>query len=104
MPEVVRSAGESTQTRERNELKRPSMYKVLLHNDHFTTMEFVVDILESIFHKTPVEAVQIMLRVHRQGLGLCGVYPREIAETKVVTVHKVAEDHGFPLKCSMERE
>lgn len=82
----------------------PSMYKVLLHNDDYTTMEFVVDILMSVFHKSVDEATQIMLNVHRQGVGLCGVYSYEIAETKVETVHTLARENGFPLRCSMEEE
>lgn len=82
----------------------PPLYKVLLHNDDYTTMEFVVEILVSVFHKTMEEATRIMLNVHRMGVGLCGLYPHEIAESKVeaVTVH--AKAHGFPLKASMERE
>jgi ATP-dependent Clp protease adaptor protein ClpS len=82
----------------------PSMYKVLLHNDDYTTMEFVVDILMSVFHRSVDEATQIMLNVHRQGVGLCGVYAYEIAETKVETVHTLARENGFPLRCSMEEE
>ncbi len=84
------------------ELKEPRQYKVLLHNDDYTTMEFVVHILKTVFHKSEREAVQIMLNVHRQGIGVCGIYPREIAETKVALVHKLARKEGFPLKCSME--
>jgi len=80
------------------------MYKVLLHNDHYTTMDFVVMILQEIFHKPEAEAIQIMLNVHKRGHGLCGVYPHEIAETKVATVHRKAERHGYPLQCSMEPE
>ena len=82
----------------------PSMYKVLLHNDHYTTMEFVVDILASVFNKPGAEAVRIMLNVHENGLGLAGVYASSIAETKVATVHDRARDQGFPLKCTMEPE
>ena len=88
----------------RRRIQPPSMYKVLLHNDHYTTMEFVVDILGSVFNKPGGEAVRIMLNVHENGLGLAGVYTSSIAETKVATVHERARDQGFPLKCTMERE
>ncbi len=84
------------------EVKEPRKYKVLLHNDDYTTMEFVVHILKTVFHKKEPEAVEIMLNVHKKGIGVCGIYPREIAETKVALVHKLARQEGFPLKCSME--
>lgn len=84
--------------------KKPPLYKVLLHNDHYTTMEFVVHILESVFRKSGAEAVRIMLNVHEHGVGVAGVYSAEIAETKVSTVESTAQDHGFPLRCSMEPE
>ena len=82
----------------------PPMYKVLLHNDDYTTMEFVVDVLIKIFGKSLEKATEIMLNVHRKGRGLCGIYTREIAETKVDTVHKLAREHGYPLKSTMEKE
>ncbi|HIJ54644.1 MAG TPA: ATP-dependent Clp protease adapter ClpS [Deltaproteobacteria bacterium] len=82
----------------------PPMYKVLLHNDNYTTMEFVVEILIYVFHKRVEEATRIMLNVHKQGVGICGAYPFEVAETKVDTVHLLAREKGFPLKCSMEKE
>jgi len=84
------------------ELKEPPKYKVLLHNDDYTTMDFVVDILMRVFHKNKEEAVAIMLNVHKKGVGVCGIYPAEIAETKVALVHKMARKKGFPLKCTME--
>jgi len=80
------------------------MYRVLLHNDDYTTMEFVVEILVHIFHKTIEDATRIMLNVHEKGIGVCGVYTFEVAETKVDTVHNIARDHGYPLKCSMEKD
>ncbi len=80
------------------------MYRVLLHNDDYTTMEFVVEVLVHIFHKTIEDATRIMLNVHEKGIGVCGVYTFEVAETKVDTVHSIARDHGFPLKCSMEKD
>lgn len=91
-------------SRTEKDVGEPAMYKVLLHNDDYTTMEFVVDVLMSIFHKSNDEATQIMLNVHHQGVGLCGIYVYEIAETKVETVHTLARENGFPLRCSMEEE
>ncbi len=85
-------------------LAEPPLYKVLLHNDDYTTMDFVVEILRTVFHKSNEKAVRIMLNVHHQGIGLCGLYPREIAESKVDLVERLARERGFPLKCSMERE
>ena len=88
----------------KDDVREPSMYKVLLHNDDYTTMEFVVEILMLVFNKTPEEAVRIMLNVHHKGVGICGVYTFEVSETKVNTVHSIARENGFPLKCSMEKE
>ena len=82
----------------------PPMYRVLLHNDDYTTMEFVVEILIYVFHKRVEEATRIMLNVHKKGIGICGTYPFEVAETKVDTVHLLAREKGFPLRCSMEKE
>ncbi len=85
-------------------LKYPKKYKVYLLNDDYTTMDFVIDILISIFHKTYEQAQDIMLEVHKKGRGMCGVYTHEIAETKVMQVLSKAKDHGFPLKATMEEE
>jgi ATP-dependent Clp protease adaptor protein ClpS len=82
----------------------PPMYKVILHNDDYTTMEFVVEILLTVFGKSLEKATQIMLNVHHKGKETCGVYSREIAETKVETVHHLASSKGFPLKSTMEKE
>jgi ATP-dependent Clp protease adaptor protein ClpS len=90
--------------RTRQETKKPELFKVFLLNDDYTTMEFVVEVLESIFHKAPAEAFQIMMSVHTQGKGLCGVYPHEVAETKVDSVVTSARENGFPLRASMEPE
>ncbi len=89
-----------------NELKLsfPPKYKVYLLNDDYTSMDFVIDILMSIFHKSYEEAEKIMLEVHKKDRGLCGVYTYEIAETKVMQVIKKAKDNGFPLKATMEEE
>lgn len=84
------------------ELDEPGMYQVVLHNDDYTTMEFVVYVLERVFNKSEAEANRIMLEVHRRGRGVCGVYPFEIAETKVAQVEKMAFKEGFPFKCTME--
>ena len=83
-------------------LSEPPKYRVLLHNDDYTTMEFVVQVLETVFNKTPSEAVQIMFNVHRTGIGVCGIYTFEVAETKVAMVHHLASRNNFPLKCTME--
>lgn len=83
-------------------LKPPPMFKVLLHNDDYTTMEFVVQILQAVFHRSHTEATQIMLHVHRNGVGVAGVYTYEVAETKVAVVDAMARRHEFPLKCTME--
>jgi ATP-dependent Clp protease adaptor protein ClpS len=77
---------------------------VLMHNDNYTTMEFVVLMLEAVFHKPAAEAERIMLQVHTNGIGICGVYTAEVAETKICVVHRHAREHGFPLMCTMEPE
>ena len=83
-------------------LKHPKKYNVYILNDDYTSMDFVVDILMSVFHKTYEEAENIMLEVHKKDEGLCGVFTHEIAETKVMHVHKRAREDGFPLKATME--
>jgi len=85
-------------------LKRPRLYKVILLNDDYTPMEFVVVLLERIFNKPRETAVQIMLHVHQKGMGVCGVYPRDVAESKVKQVMDFARDHQHPLQCTMEPE
>ncbi|MCK9240077.1 ATP-dependent Clp protease adapter ClpS [Desulfocurvus sp.] len=85
-----------------DEVREPRKYKVLLHNDDYTTMEFVVQVLCEVFRKTAAEATEIMLRVHHDGIGVCGVYTVEVAETKVAVVRQRAAREGFPLKCTME--
>ena len=94
---------ERVNSRTEDEVDEPSMYRVHLLNDDYTTMEFVVDILMSVFSKSVEDAYGIMLKVHREGIGLCGIYTLEVAETKLNTVHRLAQEDGFPLKCSMER-
>ena len=83
--------------------KKPELWRVILHNDDYTTMEFVIEVLESIFHRSPAEAHRIMMLVHTRGHGVCGAYPYELAETKVGLVHDRAKERGFPLRASMEQ-
>jgi ATP-dependent Clp protease adaptor protein ClpS len=85
-------------------VKYPKKYKVYLLNDDYTSMDFVIDILISIFHKSYEDAEKIMLEIHKKDRGLCGVYTHEIAETKVMQVTRKAKDSGFPLKATMEEE
>lgn len=91
-------------TRTKPRTQRPSMYKVLILNDDYTPMEFVVHVLERFFNKNREEATAIMLHVHRKGVGVCGVYPYEIAETKVNHVVDFARKHEHPLQCTLEKE
>lgn len=97
-----------TQTQEHDttlleeEIREPRMFRVLLHNDNYTSMEFVVNVLVDIFRKTLEDATAIMLAVHEQGVGQCGVYTFEIAESKAALVHQRARRAGFPLQCSLE--
>ena len=96
--------GIKTSSKSKTKLKKPKLYRVILLNDDYTPMDFVVSILETIFNKVPAEAVQIMLKVHNQGQGLCGLYPKEIAEAKISLVHKRAEAAGHPLRAAMDPE
>lgn len=89
---------------DRVKAKKPSLYKVLLHNDDYTTMEFVVWLLMTVFHHDTTSAQRIMLHVHQKGMGVAGVYPREVAETKVKKTLDLARSHEFPLECTMEPE
>ena len=91
-------------TKEQTKTKRPSLYKCILLNDDYTPMEFVVEILKTIFHKQNAEATRIMLHVHQNGMGVAGVYPFEIAETKIKNVEELAHESQYPLKCVMEKE
>ena len=89
-------------TREKRKVERPKPWKVLLHNDDFTTMQFVIDILVQHFEKSPAEAIHVMLQVHRKGIGVAGVYPRDMAETKVAEVTAEAQAHEMPLLVTAE--
>ena len=91
-------------TKTKPKTKKPSMYKVLMLNDDYTPMEFVVHVLERYFSKGREEATQIMLHVHRRGVGICGVFPYGIAETKVTQVMDFARKHQHPLRCTLEKD
>jgi len=100
--DVERRTGDAVLEKTKTKVKKPELYKVILHNDDYTTMQFVVEILEGVFNKSPAEAFRIMMLVHTQGHGICGSYSYEIAETKVSMVHDRAKESGFPLRASME--
>ncbi len=93
------------QTKEavRDEVKLPDMFLIILHNDNYTTMDFVVEILMKIFHKDTIHATKIMLDVHNKGKGIVGTYTYDIALTKIVQVRQMAKSNGHPLKCTMEK-
>jgi ATP-dependent Clp protease adaptor protein ClpS len=91
-------------TETRRKTVRPARFKVILYNDDYTPMEFVVAVLEQVFDKSPAAATQIMLAIHRSGLGVAGVYVLELAETKVAIVHRLAEERGYPLRAGTEPE
>ncbi len=95
-------AGDAVRERVRTEKKEPTLYRVVLLNDDYTTMDFVVHVLESVFRKSPAEAYQIMMHVHVHGRGIAGLYPWELAETKTETVITMAREAGFPLKAVTE--
>ena len=91
-------------TESQKQVKKPPLYKVLLHNDDYTTMEFVIAVLQTVFHKSEADAVHIMLAVHQQGVGVAGVYTYEIAEVKVQKVTELARAKEFPLLCTLEED
>ena len=99
-----KTPGGDLATQERIKIAKPRNHKVLLHNDDFTTQQFVVQVLVRIFRKTETEATQIMLTVHHTGMGVAGIYPAEVAEAKVAQTTEYARSHSFPLKCTMEPE
>lgn len=100
--ETDRDEQSGVATVKKTKLRPPKMYKVLMHNDDYTTMEFVILVLQKFFNKNSAEAQAIMLEVHNRGFGICGIYTYEVAESKVAKVTKYARDNGHPLKCSTE--
>jgi ATP-dependent Clp protease adaptor protein ClpS len=100
--ETPRTTGDVLEKHQES-LKLPDSWKVVLLNDDYTPMDFVVEILESIFHRTPAEAYRIMMQVHTQGSGTAGVYTHEVAETKVADVVDLAQSAGYPLQATMEQ-
>jgi len=102
MPREKPKTGDEVLERPRAKTKPPEMFKVVLLNDDYTTMEFVVLVLQTVFNKDAEEAYRIMLRVHLEGRGICGTYTYEIAETKIATVHDMARDNAFPLRATIE--
>ncbi|MCP4296516.1 MAG: ATP-dependent Clp protease adaptor ClpS [Proteobacteria bacterium] len=85
-------------------LEPPKQYKVILHNDDYTPMEFVIELLIEIFSKSELQATEIMLNVHHRGQGICGIYPYEIAESKLIKIHERAKEREVPLRATMEKE
>jgi len=103
MADEPRQTGGEVLERTEREVKEPDLYQVVLLNDDYTTMDFVIQILEEVFHKQPAEAYRVMMQVHTQGRGICGHYTHEVAETKVATVRELARGAGFPLQATMEK-
>jgi ATP-dependent Clp protease adaptor protein ClpS len=97
---------ESTKTEEGvyAKVKKPKKYRVLMHNDNYSTWEFVIDVLKRVFYKSEQEAIDITSNIHYNGIGVCGIYPHEIAVMKVSQVHSMAKANGYPLKCTLEED
>src|SRR5689334_11377376 len=104
MPNREPQQGTDVLTEQKQKLQKPPLYKVLLHNDNYTTMEFVVYVLMNIFHHSEADAIRIMLQVHHQEVGIAGVYTFEVAETKSSKVAQLAREHDYPLLCTLEEE
>jgi ATP-dependent Clp protease adaptor protein ClpS len=104
VPEYSGEAGSDAAVQEAEKTDVPRRFQVLLHNDDYTTMDFVVEILMDIFRKSGEEALRVMLNVHENGIGVAGVYVKPVAEMKVHSVHKRARENGFPLRCSLGPE
>ena len=96
-------SGSGVLTERKVQVRRPSLYRVLLHNDDYTPMEFVIMVLQQFFNKDHAAATEIMLNVHTKGIGVCGTFPFEIAETKVALVLAAAREHQHPLQCTLEK-
>lgn len=97
-------AGTITKVKPDKKLKRPRLYRVLLHNDDYTTREFVVHVLQVVFHLGEQDSIRVMLHVHHNGVGVAGVFTREVAETKIQRVEQMAKEQEFPLRLTMEPE
>ena len=104
MAEYIGTPGKGAALKDKQKISRPKRYKVLLLNDNYTTMEFVIEILIEVFRRSQDDAVRIMLSVHENGMGVAGVYIKSIAETKVKMVHELAKEMEFPLRCMLEPE
>ena len=102
MTEPLEVPGSEPEVTVEDELKEPRQFKVLLHNDDYTSMDFVVEVLMNVFGKSETEAFAVMMSVHEKGIGLCGIFTAEVAETKVQIVHQMARARSFPLRWSME--
>jgi len=100
--DAERKGGVGLKEREEQKTRKPPMYKVLIHNDDFTPVPWVISLLRHVFRKDEVEAMRITMQVHQQGVGVAGVYTHEIAETKIATTHAFASKDEHPLMCSME--
>ena len=104
MPTYDHEHDEAVITENKHKLKKPPLYKVLLHNDDYTTMDFVVLVLRAVFHRAETDAIRIMLQVHKQGVGVAGIYTYEVAEEKVSKAMSLAREHEFPLLCTMQED
>ena len=104
MPRRDYEQDELVVTESRSRLKRPPLYKVLLHNDDFTTLDFVIYVLQNVFNRSESDAIRIMLQVHTEGIGVAGTYTHEVAEMKVTKVATLAQQHEYPLLCTTEEE
>ncbi len=102
MPKRYTGEQEEVAVASRTRLKRPPLYKVILHNDDFTTMDFVIYVLQTVFARTDAEAISIMLAVHTEGSGVAGIYTLEVAEMKAAKVIEMAQAHEYPLLCTVE--
>jgi ATP-dependent Clp protease adaptor protein ClpS len=102
--ETAHQPGVATETRPKERVKKPRLYKVIFHNDDYTTMEFVVWVLMSVFHHDETSATGIMLHVHKNGFGVAGIYTRDVAETRAAKSEALARAHEYPLRCSVEEE
>lgn len=102
MPRPEKQPGGDVLEKKKPEVRKPRLFQVVLHNDDYTTMDFVVKVLETVFHKAEPDAFRIMMQVHLEGKGVCGAFSYEVAETKVATVHDLAREAGYPLRATVE--